>query len=148
MEIIWFSYSNHCLSINLEIFMKIWMYSIPPAPYMREVECVCQWLARTWFRKSLFGSDSCLYFTRLRFFLAPDSFRHSLKCAFLRGDWLSVLMALWTAREWYRCYAPGGAQTVPVNAVGHSGFRIIPLRWETVTFGCRVLRSRYTPAVW
>lgn len=71
--------------------MKIWMYSIPPAPYKRKVECVCQWLARTWFRKSLFGRDSCLYFTSLRFFLAQDCFRHSLKCAFFlsyQSSWL------------------------------------------------------------
>ncbi len=128
-EIIWFSYLNHCLSINLDIFMKTQIYSIPSEPsweLKHKVELVCQWLARTWFRKSLFGSDSCLHSTGVKILSGTALFQTLLQMCFLEGTLNSAIspskplyrmdvMPLRCARgrsdcflslpPWIRCYA-------------------------------------------
>lgn len=147
-EIIWFSYSNHCLSINLEIFMKTQIYSIPPAPsweLKHKVEWVHQWLARTWFRKSLFGSDSCLHSTGVKILSGTAPFQTLLQMCFLEGTLNSAI-----SPSWLLC----STGVVPLwCAKGRSDCSLSLPPWiqnysaqmKTVTFGCREPGSRLHP---
>ncbi len=138
-EIIWFSYSNHCLSINLEIFMKTQISSIPPAPsweLKHKVEWVRQWLARTWFRQSLFGSDSCLHSTGVKILSGTALFQTLLQMCFLEGTLNSAISPSWLL---YR------TDVVPLRcARGRSDcflclppwIRCYSAQMKTVTFGC------------